>query len=183
MLPKRGALVVYGGRVSGDEPRLLEGVVALPATESASGLGLNNNGDVITLRDAEDNVIDRVAFGSTTGNIGSATRHPGLNETFVDHGIVAVALSSAGTWPGGDRYTTDPVLPIPEIRILASLVDEKVTLRWDANPAHNYTLLAADSVTGPFKPVSENLQVEVGQVTFSELFTGVTRFYRVIAEE
>ena len=53
VLAKRGAVIVYGGRSSGSEPVLGDGVLALPATEGTSGLGLNNSGDTITLRNAD----------------------------------------------------------------------------------------------------------------------------------
>ena len=66
IVAKRGAVIVYGGRLSGSEPVLGEGVLALPATESTSGLGLNNSGDIITLRNADGYVIDRIKFGTVS---------------------------------------------------------------------------------------------------------------------
>ena len=75
VLAKRGAVIVYGGRSSGSEPVLSDdGMLALPATESTSGLGLNNSGDTITLRNADGHVIDRIKFGKPSSK-GSMTRH------------------------------------------------------------------------------------------------------------
>ena len=83
VLAKRGAVIVYGGRSSGSEPVFGDDVLALPATESMSGLGLNNSGDTITLRNADGHVIDQIQYSSTSKNKGSMTRYPGLNLSLI----------------------------------------------------------------------------------------------------
>ncbi|MEC8973845.1 MAG: lamin tail domain-containing protein, partial [Verrucomicrobiota bacterium] len=157
VLAKRGAVIVYGGRSSGSVPVLGDGVLALPATEGTSGLGLNNGGDTITLRNADGHVIDRIKFGSTSKNNGSMTRHPGLNGAFADHSTVADAAVSAGAWPSGAPFTEDSAVEIPEINVTASLAGGELTLGWEASPAASYTVNASVSVAGPYEPVAEGL--------------------------
>ena len=181
-LAKRGAVIVYGGRSSGSEPVLGDGVLALPATEGTSGLGLNNSGDTITLRNADGHVIDRVKFGSTSKNKGSATRHPGLNGAFAFHGAVADATVSAGTWPSGASFTEEPNVDIPEINIAASFANGELTLGWEASPAASYNVKASASVAGPYEPVAEGLMFDDGAGSYSAQADQAARFFIIEAK-
>jgi hypothetical protein len=182
VLVKRGAVIVYGGRSSGSEPVLGDGVLALPATEGTSGLGLNNSGDTITLRNADGHVIDRVKFGSISKNRGSVTRHPGLNGAFAFHGAMANAAVSAGTWPSGAPFTEDPMVDIPEINVAVSLADGEFTLGWEASPAVSYIVKASGSVAGPYEPAAETLKFEGGTGTFSVQAEQAARFFIIEAK-
>ncbi|HJN81277.1 MAG TPA: lamin tail domain-containing protein, partial [Verrucomicrobiota bacterium] len=181
VLAKRGAVIVYGGRSFGSEPVLGEGVLALPATESTSGLGLNNSGDTITLRNADGHVIDRIQFGKPTGK-GSMTRHPGLNGVFADHSTVAGSVVSAGTWPSGAPYTEDAVVEIPEVAISVSLTDGEVSLDWEASPAASYSVKASGVVAGPYEPVAEALKFDGGAGAYSVQADQAARFFIIEAK-
>ena len=181
VLAKRGAVIVYGGRSSGSEPVLGDGVLALPATEGTSGLGLNNSGDTITLRNADGHVIDRIQFGKPTGK-GSMTRHPGLNGAFADHSTVADALVSAGAWPSGSPFAEDPAVDIPEIKITVSMANGDITLNWEASPAASYTVKASGSVAGPYEPVAEGLMFDGGVGTSSAQADQAARFFTIEAK-
>ena len=181
VLAKRGAVIVYGGRSSGSEPMLGDGVLALPATEGTSGLGLNNSGDTITLRNADGHVIDRIQFGKPTGK-GSMTRHPGLNGAFADHSTVADALVSAGAWPSGSPFAEDPAVDIPEIKITVSMADGDITLNWEVSPAASYTVKASGSVAGPYEPVAEGLMFDGVVGTYSAQADQAARFFTIEAK-
>ena len=181
VLAKRGAVIVYGGRSSGSEPVLGDDVLALPATESTSGLGLNNSGDTITLRNADGHVIDRIKFGKPSSK-GSMTRDPGLNGAFADHSTVADAAVSAGTWPSGAPFTEDPTVEIPEIKITVSLADGEIHLSWGASPAASYTVRSSNSVAGPYTPVGKKLKFDDSTGSFSAKADRAAQFFIIQAE-
>ena len=181
VLAKRGAVIVYGGRSSGSEPVLGDDVLALPATESTSGLGLNNSGDTITLRNADGHVIDRIKFGKPSSK-GSMTRHSGLNGAFADHSTVADAAVSAGTWPSGAPFTEDPTVEIPEIKITVSLADGEIHLSWGASPAASYTVRSSNSVAGPYTPVGKKLKFDDSTGSFSAKADRAAQFFIIQAE-
>mgnify|MGYP001280153751 FL=1 len=181
VLAKRGAVIVYGGRSSGSEPVLGDDVLALPATESTSGLGLNNSGDTITLRNADGHVIDRIKFSKPSSK-GSMTRHSGLNGAFADHSTVADAAVSAGTWPSGAPFTEDPTVEIPEIKITVSLADGEIHLSWGASPAASYTVRSSNSVAGPYTPVGKKLKFDDSTGSFSAKADRAAQFFIIQAE-
>ncbi len=181
VLAKRGAVIVYGGRSSGSEPVLGDDVLALPATEGTSGLGLNNSGDTITLRNADGHVIDRIKFGKPSSK-GSMTRDPGLNGAFADHSTVADAAVSAGTWPSGAPFTEDPTVEIPEIEITVSLADGETHLSWGASPAASYTVRSSNSVAGPYTPVGKKLKFDDSTGSFSAKADRAAQFFIIQAE-
>ena len=182
VLAKRGAVIVYGGRSSGSEPVFGDDVLALPATESMSGLGLNNSGDTITLRNADGHVIDRIEYGSTSKNQGSMTRYPGLNGAFAEHCTVADAAGSAGTWPSGAPFTEDPTVEFPEIEITVSLADGEIHLSWGASPAASYTVRSSNSVAGPYTPVGKKLKFDDSTGSFSAKADRAAQFFIIQAE-
>ncbi|MDP6306361.1 MAG: lamin tail domain-containing protein [Verrucomicrobiota bacterium] len=181
VLAKRGAVIVYGGRLSGSEPVLGDDVLALPATESTSGLGLNNSGDTITLRNADGHVIDRIKFGKPSSK-GSMTRHSGLNGAFADHSTVADAAVSAGTWPSSAPFTENPMVEILEIEITVSLADGEIHLSWGASAAASYTVRSSNSVAGPYTPVGKKLKFDDSTGSFSAKAERAAQFFIIQAE-
>jgi hypothetical protein len=181
VLAKRGAVIVYGGRLSGSEPVLGDDVLALPATESTSGLGLNNSGDTITLRNADGHVIDRIKFGKPSSK-GSMTRHSGLNGAFADHSTVADAAVSAGTWPSSAPFTENPMVEILEIEITVSLADGEIHLSWGASPAASYTVRSSNSVAGPYTSVGKKLKFDDSAGSFSAKADQAAQFFIIQAK-
>ncbi|MDP6916256.1 MAG: lamin tail domain-containing protein [Verrucomicrobiota bacterium] len=181
VLAKRGAVIVYGGRLSGSEPVLGDDVLALPATESTSGLGLNNSGDTITLRNADGHVIDRIKFGKPSSK-GSMTRHSGLNGAFADHSTVADTAVSAGTWPSSAPFTENPMVEILEIEITVSLADGEIRLSWGASAAASYTVRSSNSVAGPYTPVGKKLKFDDSTGSFSAKAERAAQFFIIQVE-
>jgi hypothetical protein len=84
------ALVVFGG---GDSAKFGSLGGAVVRTAGWAGLGLNNGGDTVYLRDAKKKVVDKVTFGSEAGKAFSIVRkvdgdpaapfvvHPGVHHT------------------------------------------------------------------------------------------------------
>ena len=176
ILAKRSAVIVYGGRLSGSEPMLGEGVLALPATESSNGLGLNNSGDTITLRNADGFVIDRIKFGKAPAR-GSLTRLPGPSAPFMAHSGIAGKGISPGAWPSGAPFTEEPFLPVPEVVIHVELSDGDLILNWETAPTATYTVLSSQAVVGPFEPVAEGLTFDGGSGLFRTSAKAATQFF------
>jgi len=174
-------VIVYGGRLSGSEPVLDDGILALPATEGTSGLGLNNSGDTITLRNADEHVIDRINFSKTSSK-GSMTRDSGLNGAFTDHSTVADASVSAGVWPSGAPFTEDPTVEIPEIKITVNLADGEIHLRWRASPTANYTVRTSNSVAGAYTPAGNKLKFDDSMGSFSTKADRAAQFFTIHAK-
>lgn len=104
-LPAGCAVVVFGGGAPAGE---FGGAQAV--TASSGGLGLNNNGDDVTLADAESQPLATESYGSLAGGDQSITRDPDLTGTFVQHTTVnggSGPLFSPGTRLDGTPFATD----------------------------------------------------------------------------
>jgi hypothetical protein len=98
------AILVFGG---GRPTGLFGGTRVV--TASSDGLGLNNGGDIISLRDAASNLIDSLIYGVEAGDDQSLTLAPDLAGTFVKH---ATAPGSNGTrFSPGTRIDGTPFGP------------------------------------------------------------------------
>lgn len=102
--------VVFGG-----------GSIALPGisgqTASRGGLGLNNSGDMISLYNALDQLVDEVTYGSEGGDNQSLVRWPQEpGSPFVQHSGVSSsgALFSPGTAVNGQKRSA----AVPEVSSL-----------------------------------------------------------------
>ena len=153
-----------------------EGVLALPSTESSNGLGLNNSGNTITLRNADGFVIDRIKFGKAPAR-GSLTRHPGPSTPFMAHSGIAGKEISPGAWPIGAPFTEKPFLPVPQGVIHLELSDGDLILHWETAPTATYTVLGRQAVVGPFEPVAEGLTYDGGSGLFRTSAKAATQFF------
>ena len=83
-VPAGGAVVVFGGGT-------LAGTFggATVATASTGLLGLNNNGDTVTLADADGAAVAAVTYGGEGGNDQALARDPDLTGGFVLHSTIA----------------------------------------------------------------------------------------------
>jgi len=79
-VPGRGFFVVFGGGAP-------QGFFHA-ATASSGGLGLNNAGDAITLRDAHASIIDAMLYGPEGGMDVSLARSPDATGAFAAHASV-----------------------------------------------------------------------------------------------
>ena len=100
----RGFFVVFGGGAP-------QGFTDF-ATASSGGLGLNNPGDTVTLRDASASLIDSFTYGPEGGMDVSLTRSPDATGSFVQHSSISSLTFSPGTTTDG--LAALPALEVPE---------------------------------------------------------------------
>lgn len=178
-LDPKDAFILYGGPLNGFLPNL--DVPFEPASESSSGLALNNSGDTITVRNALGGVVARVVYpGAATSPDGSMTRFPTINDGFQPQ----VAVSDLPVTPGrqydGKLWSEPPTIPPADIgEVTATLnADGSLTLTWQAQAGRTYTVESAPAVTGPFTDLATGLTA--GEYTVPALAERA-RFYRVSA--
>ena len=176
------AIIVYGGPLEGAIPTL--DVPVFPANGGVAGLALNNSGgDLIMVRNASGNLINRIVYTSLPSD-GSLARFPDLNSDFTDHAGVGPLLISPGVTVDGLPFSV-PVIPVTE-------VSEPIVLRmstgfgldpfieWNADPARTYSVLEAEVVTGPFVPLASGLNFADAAGSYEDdRPVTATRFYRV----
>ncbi|PYM16364.1 MAG: hypothetical protein DME18_01725 [Verrucomicrobia bacterium] len=178
------AVVVYGGRLLGSLPNLP--VPGFAATESTNGLALNNNGDMIVVRNGSGYIVERVVYSQDMlSTNGSLTRSPDLNSAFVPHSSISTNYVSPGTQPDGRRFSEPAPLPPPVITVsVTAEAGPSVTLHWNADPARTYSVLQADNVSGLFGPLAIGLRFTdtQGEFTDANLSEVATRFYLIATQ-
>ena len=101
-IPGRGFFVVFGG---GAPQGFTEFAVA-----SSGGLGLNNPGDTITLRDPSASLIDSFTYGAEGGMDVALTRSPDATGSFVAHSSVNDLAFSPGAAIDGHPVLLEPLV-------------------------------------------------------------------------
>lgn len=103
IIPSRGVIVVFGG---GTPTGSFGG--ALVQTASSGQINLNNAGDVLTLKDAQGNIIRSFDVTPLSDNPNEAyTRSPDITGDFLQHSAIPEAggrLFSPGTRLNGTNY-------------------------------------------------------------------------------
>jgi hypothetical protein len=168
------ALVVFGGPGDGNPPQL-----TVPAfAASSGGLSLNNTGDSILVRNAASNLVARVVFsGSNLAADGSLqrTHDDGVfaGPTAPDAPAVSPGLRTDGSsWSSGHP---PPPLSAP-IRVIASSEAGRVSLSFNTEAGHRYSVLRSSAAEGPFLPVATGLDLGA----FEEVVPDrAASFYRV----
>ncbi len=98
--PGRAVLVFGGG-----DPALFGSFGGSQAFRAPQGLGLNNAGDTLSVRDAGGNLLVQATFGADGGEDQSLTLSPdGAGLSFALHGAVAAAPYSPGTQTCGNPF-------------------------------------------------------------------------------
>jgi hypothetical protein len=208
MIEAQGAVVVYGGKTSGSEPRLEAPHFA--AAQGSAGLSLNNGGDAIEVRNGEGKLVARVVYtGEQLTNAGALTRFPDLNGPFVAHASISDQGVSPGTNYDGSVFrldaepTPEPTPePLPEPELLPEEpeflpVQEMVppelsiskgpggivVLRWEARGGMRYSVWMSESLAGPFGRVAADLTFATREGEFAlGAPEGRTIYYVVSAE-
>lgn len=180
-LAAHSALIIYGGPTN-NPPRL--DVPAMPASESASGLALNNTGEeTILLRNAGGQLLQRIVYeGRDLSDAGSLSRWPDLNGCFLPQcDLTANAVTPGRQWDGRPYESVEePQAPQPILKVRFNSLRQCV-LEWDASKPHSYQVWKASTLAGPFESIQANLVFDDGQGSFTD--TDVTqetsRFYRL----
>ena len=147
------SVVVYGASLTGSDPRLTSDTITQPASESAtSGLGLNNGGDRIELRNVEGRLIRRIQYTDLDEVSGSLTRASLSHGEFIDHTLADSRSTSPGTHFDGQAFVPDATggEPRARIRIQKSAADT-VEIRWPAAAGMPYTVWGSPNISGPFQ--------------------------------
>jgi hypothetical protein len=182
-VPAGSAIVIFGGPSSGFPPTLpclaLPTIVPPGAPPTSDGLSLNNSGDVITLRNAAGNLVERIVYaGNSVSATSSLTRWPSANGPFVAHATTnPLRNTSAGMQPSGDAWgAAPPVDPAVPLVVQASLANGQVTLSWGTFAPATFSVHRATAVTGPWSVLTNGLRNAV----YSEpMRDGDTALFRV----
>jgi hypothetical protein len=143
-VPPQSALVVYGGPVGNHEPRLATPTVpAIPGPEvvpGPDGLGLNNTGDTLMLRNADGRLVERVVYGARgVSGEGSMVRWPLPDGPWIPHTQVHSGRpASPGTPPVGTEWI--PGNSLPGLKLGYALEQERIRLYWTRSPGATYTV-------------------------------------------
>ncbi|PQJ82591.1 lamin tail domain-containing protein [Polaribacter glomeratus] len=93
IIPAGGSVVIFGGGTPTDIPGM---------TDTANGLGLNNAGDTVVLKNFKGNIVTTYTYGNEGGDKQSIARNDDLTGSFVKHSEILSnpVLASPG------RYNT-----------------------------------------------------------------------------
>ena len=137
VVPSGGALILYGGPPDSHPPRLQTPSIPamLPGGASAGndGLGLNNTGDSLMIRNAEGHLVERIVYLSKhLAPGGSLSRWP------VPDGPWSAHMASPGLPPEGDRWPVNSGMD--QLRIQVRIEDGHLRLSWPAIPGATYSV-------------------------------------------
>ena len=132
-----GALILFGGPPDSHPPRLQTPSIPamLPGGASAGndGLGLNNTGDSLMIRNAEGHLVERIVYLSKhLAPGGSLSRWP------VPDGPWSAHMASPGLPPEGDRWPVNSGMD--QLRIQVRIEDGHLRLSWPAIPGATYSV-------------------------------------------
>jgi len=115
------ALIVFGGGT----PTNISGIAQ---TASSGGLGLNNAGDDVTLKDSEGGIIVTYSYGSEGDDNQSIARNPDYTGDFVKHSTIT---GNAVLFSPGKTNATDSSLPVELSSFAANTArSNEITLTW-----------------------------------------------------
>lgn len=152
-----GSIVVWGGSMASIPSSTGGEVDFLPA--SSGGLSLNNTGDVLHLRNARSNLIERVAYrGVDLGSGGSLSR-----STFPDGPFRAHRSLSPELWSPGrtldDRLWSE-IGPSPDaprdVRISFD-ASGYIRVEWERIPGRPVRILRTSDLISPFEEIGREL--------------------------
>lgn len=177
-LVSSNAAVIYGGPLNGNAPTLPAGVYQEPASEG-SGVALNNDGDLIVIRNAQSNLVLRVSYpGSSLGTNSSLARFPNTDGPFQPHRTINDRHWSPGLQPDGRAWTESQagVAPQPPFGVAASLdASGRLVLAWPVVQGRTYTVKRAATLGGGYSPVATGL----ASGTYTAETAGDGGFFRV----
>lgn len=178
MLGASNAVVVYGGPLNGFPPGL--DVPAVPASEGSAGLALNNDGDVVTVRNQLGGVVERLVYTARqVSSGGSMSRVPTMNHDFLAQAGAATLAVTPGRQYDGRRWSEPFTPPMVEVGALAASLEANgaVRLTWTAAAGQTYSVQTAPDAAGPWTELATGLTR--GEFTDAPPASEPVRFYRV----
>ena len=154
VIPSLSAIVIFGGPLNGNGPRLP--VAAFPASGTVdAGLALDRAGtEIICLRNGDGHLIDRVFYrGSDLSPDGALTRFPTLNSAFVPQAFVSTNRATPGQQYDGGSWSLPVKVPVAVTNV-ALIYGHPLRLQFTADTSRATTLWQADSLANPFSVVN-----------------------------
>lgn len=152
------AIVVFGGPHEENPPGLP--CQTAPASESGSGLSLNNTGrEFICLRNPSGQLASRIVFeGSMLSATASLVRHPGFQSPFVPHDTISTLAVSPGLNWDGLPFENVPHPP-PTIEAVRLLRPGSTCwrLEWQGSTGAVYSVWQTTNISGPFTSMATNI--------------------------
>lgn len=180
-LAAHSAMIVYGGPTN-NPPRL--DIPTVFASESASGMALNNTGEeTILLRNARGELLQRIVYeGRELSDTGSLSRWPDLNGCFLPQSELGAHAVTPGRQWDGSLYSSEvePQPPQPILRVRFNELRQCV-LEWDAVETCSYQVWKANTLAGPFESIQADLVFGDGHGSFTDtdIAQETSRYYRV----
>jgi trimeric autotransporter adhesin len=137
IIPSSQSIVVFGGGT----PTNIPGVVQMTGT-----LGLNNDGDIVVIKDLASTIIDSYTYtASEGGDNQSLARSPDITGSFVKH--TTISGNPVRFSPGRDNTDNSP-LPIELSSFTASSKGKEIHLNWTTKTeVSNYGFEIERSIT------------------------------------
>jgi hypothetical protein len=120
IIPAHESAVVFGGGT----PSGIPGSVQIASTGM---LALNNDGDIVTLKDGSDYIVASYTYGSEGGDNQSLARNPDITGEFVKHSTIT---SNSVLFSPGRKNTDGTALPVELSSFSAVILDNGVKLNW-----------------------------------------------------
>ena len=181
LLAASNAVVVFGGPANTNRPVLPAGVRAEPASETG-GLALNNDGDVIVVRNLLGRVVTRVVYaGSSLGTDSALIRFPTADDTFIPHRSANERHATPGIRPDGKAWTEagSSLGEHPPISLSVVRTSDGIQVRWDTKAGFTYSAHRASRPEGPYAPVAGG--ITTGRFAETPPAEGTEVFYRISA--
>lgn len=161
------ALILFGGPANSHAPRLaspaIPAALAGGASAGSDGLGLNNTSDVILIRNAAGNLVERIVYATRQlAADGSVARWPLPDGPWVAHSKLNPSQSaSPGLPPVGDNWpgfvTPDPLM------VQVQINGDQIRLTWPGNRSATYSVREATDGSAVWK----TLAMELNEPEFS----------------
>ena len=120
IIPSGKAIVVFGGGTPAGIPGIIQ-------TASSGGLGLNNSGDSVILKNSSGITIIAETYGAEGGDNQSLAREPDITGSFAKH--LSITTNSVNQSPGRDNTDNSP-LPVELTSFSAIIAEGKIKLNW-----------------------------------------------------
>ncbi len=140
------SITIFGGGSPNNIPGIFQ-------TASTGTLGLNNTGDILTIRNSSNVIVESYSYGTEGNNNQSLARNPDITGTFVQH--TSILTNPVNYSPG--RYNSDNApLPVELTSFSASVVGNAVKLNWRTETEVNNYGFEVERIVGSLQSTVGN---------------------------